>query len=79
MIKELDCVVLTHDIPDHGLMRGDLGAVVLVHPTGTDYEVEFVIASGDTVALLTLNAADVRSRSDRDLPHIRELAGGHFG
>jgi hypothetical protein len=39
--KELDTVVLDRDIPEHGLKRGDLGAVVAVYePDGL--EVEFV-------------------------------------
>src|SRR5439155_3301142 len=32
MMKELDTVVLTEDLPDHALLRGDLGTVALVHP-----------------------------------------------
>ena len=31
MIKELDSVVLTTNLPEHGLSTGDLGTVVLVH------------------------------------------------
>ena len=35
MIRELDCVVLTADLPEYGLKRGDVGAVVLAHePAG---------------------------------------------
>lgn len=46
--KELDTVVLERDLPDHGLRRGDLGAVVHVYrPDGL--EVEFVTASGRTL------------------------------
>jgi len=41
MIKELDSVVLTTDLPDLGLRQGDLGTVVLVHREGGAYEVEF--------------------------------------
>jgi hypothetical protein len=31
VIDELDEVVLTCDLPDHGLAAGDIGTVVLVH------------------------------------------------
>jgi hypothetical protein len=41
MIKELDTIVLTIDLPGFGLHAGDLGTVVLVHKHG-GYEVEFV-------------------------------------
>jgi hypothetical protein len=55
----LDTVILSRDLPEHGLKRGDLGAIVELY--GSDgFEVEFVLASGRTVALLTLSAADVR-------------------
>jgi Domain of unknown function (DUF4926) len=54
MIKELDTVVLTRDIPERQLCQGDLGAVVLVHADGQAYEVEFVTLGGETVAVMTL-------------------------
>ena len=31
MIEELEDVILTCDLPKHGLTRGDIGTVVLVH------------------------------------------------
>ena len=59
MFDLLDTVVLDRDLPEHGLRRGDLGAVVDLHaPDGL--EVEFVLASGKTQALVTLRFADVR-------------------
>lgn len=42
MIKELDSVVLTENLPEHGLESGDIGTVVMVHRGGVGYEVEFV-------------------------------------
>jgi hypothetical protein len=66
----LDTVVLDRDLPDHGLRRGDLGAVVEVYePDGVD--VEFVTASGRTAALVTLTARDVRPVADDDLVAVR--------
>jgi hypothetical protein len=68
--KQLDTVVLDRDLPQHGLLRGDLGAVVEVYePDGL--EVEFVTASGKTEALLTLKVGDVRSVGDSDLIAVR--------
>ena len=72
-INELDCVALTCDLPEHGLMRGDVGTAVLVHGEGVAFEVEFVGYDGHTVALLTLERAQVRPLDARDLPHAREL------
>jgi hypothetical protein len=66
----LDTVVLNRDLPEHGLRAGDLGAVVEVY--GSDgVEVEFVRASGQTKALLTLTAADLRSVAANDILAVR--------
>ena len=65
-IKILDTVVLLISIPEHGLEKGDLGAVVEIYPPD-GLEVEFVMGSGKTLALLTLNEKDVRSISDTDV------------
>jgi Domain of unknown function (DUF4926) len=68
--RVLDTIVLNRDLPEHGLRKDDLGAVVEVYePDG--FEVEFVTASGRTVALLTLNARDVRPVGDDDLVSVR--------
>jgi hypothetical protein len=41
MMKELNTVVLTTDLLEHGLKAGDLGTVVLVHEH-SGYEMELV-------------------------------------
>jgi len=70
--RELDTVVLDRDLPEHDLRRGDLGAIV--HRHGPDaYEVEFVRASGQTQAVISLQAADIRSLQDGDLPAVRAV------
>jgi hypothetical protein len=53
MIKELDIIVLTVDLPEFGLHTGDLGTVVLAHKHG-GYEVEFVALEGETAAVISL-------------------------
>ena len=73
MIKEHDCVVLTKNVPEEGLETGDVGTVVHIHKDGTAYEVEFMTLTGQTVAVVTLLAGDVRPLSRRDLAHAREL------
>jgi hypothetical protein len=68
----LDTVVLDRDLPEHGLRRGDLGAVVAVYePDGL--EVEFVRASGQTQALVELTPDDVRAIGAEDLISVRTL------
>jgi len=68
----LDTVVLNRDLPEHGLCRGDLGAVVEVYePDGV--EVEFVRASGRTQAVVTLSTNDVRPVCDSDQIAVRSV------
>ena len=71
--EKLECVVLAHDVPEHGLRAGDLGTVVEVYPGG-GVEVEFVRGSGATQALLTLSQRDVRKIDSHDLLATRRLA-----
>ena len=74
MINELDDVILTRDLPEHGLSAGDVGTVVLVHRNQAGYEVEFTTLDGDTVAVLTLMPDEVRSVNSREIAHARALA-----
>lgn len=68
----LDTVVLVKDLPEHRLVRGDLGAVVHVfEPDGL--EVEFVSAAGKTEALVTLSVRDVRQVKETDIIAVRDL------
>ncbi|HEX4590389.1 MAG TPA: DUF4926 domain-containing protein [Gemmataceae bacterium] len=73
MIKELDTIVLTEDLPNHGLVRGDLGTVVLVHPAG-GYEVEFMTLDGETLAVVTLEPHQVRPVARREFAQARAVA-----
>ena len=75
MIQELEDVVLETDLPEHGLRRGDIGTVVLIHRENQGYEVEFTTLDGETVAVVTLLAVQVRPAHKREIAHARELAG----
>lgn len=70
MIGELQTVVLCEDIPEKGLSKGALGAVVLVHGPGEAYEVEFLSPAGDTVAVLTLRPNQVRPCVETENPPV---------
>jgi hypothetical protein len=74
MIKEHDCVVLTTDLPAEGLAAGDIGTVVHVHKGGEGYEIEFITLDGQTVAVSTLLANQVRPIAHREIAHVRSLA-----
>lgn len=67
-----ETVVLKQDLPDHDLKHGDLGAVVMVYAPDA-YEVEFVSADGNTRALLTLKASEIRSVAATDAIAVRPL------
>jgi hypothetical protein len=54
-IQVLDVVALTHDLPDHGLLRGQVGTVVEILPPD-GFEVEFADNEGRTYASLGLRA-----------------------
>lgn len=74
MIRELDMVVLVHDVDKHGLRSGDIGSVVHCYADGNAFEVEFVAAEGRTIAVLTLTPDDIRPMRDREILHVREIA-----
>lgn len=74
MIKELDRVVLTKDLPSEHLVAGDIGTVVLVHDGGAGYEVEFMTLDGETLAVVTIEADSVRAIAPREIAHVREVA-----
>ena len=70
--KVLDTVVVTADLPVHGLKRGDIGAVVQIY-SPTTVEIEFVMASGHTQALVMLDIHELRPVGPKDLLAVRQL------
>ena len=71
MIKELDCVALTADLPNHGLAVGDVGAVVHVYEGGHSYQVEFTTYDGRTVAVAKISADQIRPLGRKEIHHAR--------
>ena len=74
MINELDDVVPVCDLPEHGLSAGDIGTAVLVHRHAAGYEVEFTSLDGDTIAVVTLMADQVRPAQTGEIAHVHALA-----
>ena len=72
MIRELETAVLTVDLPEHGLARGDIGTVVLVHGE-EGYEVEFVALDGETLAVVSLSTNQVRTIGPREIAQARPI------
>ena len=71
-IGELDRIALQTDLPEYDLVAGDIGTVVLVHQNGAGYEVEFCTLTGETVAVATLHAAQVRAVRPSQIAHVRD-------
>jgi len=72
MIKELDNVVLTVDLPEHHLEKGDVGTVVLLHGS-SGYEVEFMTLGGSTLVVVSLSNNQVRPVGSREIAQARAL------
>ncbi len=72
MIRELDTVVLTCDLPKYGLKEGDTGTVVLLHDD-EGYGVEFMTFDGETIAVVSLTKDQVRPVGPGEVPHTRTL------
>jgi hypothetical protein len=73
VIRELESIVLTRGFPEDGLRRGDIGAVVHCYEDDAAFEVEFVTAKRDTVAVITLESKDVRPMYPNEILHAREI------
>jgi hypothetical protein len=74
MIEELDPVVLTENLPPHGLEAGDVGWVVMIHDWGAGFEVEFITLAGETVSVVTVPAGAVRPVAPKEIAHARAVA-----
>ena len=71
MIAEHDQIVLTRNLPEHELVAGDIATVIAIHRGGEGYTLEFMTVQGDTVAIVTVHADDVRPATEREVPHVR--------
>ena len=71
MIKRHDRVVLKKAIPEHGLKGGDVGTAIHIHKKEEAFEVEFLTLHGETVAIATLDASQVRPVLKREITHAR--------
>ena len=74
MIKEHDRVVLKESIPAQGLKTRDVGTVIHIYKKGEAFEVEFLTLHGETVAITTLEASQVRPVQKRN--HSRPSVTG---
>ena len=73
MIRELDIVTLTRDMPDHGLSKNAQGAVVHCYADGQGFEVEFVDTSGESSEVLTLESSDIQLEQETIRARVLEI------
>ena len=73
-MNELQYVVLDRELPEHGLIPGDVGRIVHVYGDGAAFEVEFLRGDGLTVAVATLEKDTVRAPEGPEILHVRRLA-----
>jgi hypothetical protein len=71
MIRELDTVVLSRDLKELSLIRGDVGAVVHCYADSKSFEVEFITGGGRTIAVVTLSKSDIRPMQGKEILNVR--------
>lgn len=70
----LDTVIAAVNLPDQGVLAGDLGTIVEIYTAPRPaYEIEFVSPDGTTRALLTLSPDQVRRLVARDVITTRQF------
>ncbi|MCL4870210.1 MAG: DUF4926 domain-containing protein [Anaerolineae bacterium] len=68
-------VILLVDLPEDGLLAGDIGVVVERHDVPDlepGYSVEFFNMSGDTVAVVVVPGTSLRRPTPVDRPMVRQ-------
>lgn len=73
MINEFDQVALTTDLPEFNLMAGDVGVVVDITPNGRQITLEFFNFVGGTIAVVPVEANQVRALGSREITHARMI------
>lgn len=74
MIQEFEPVVFTVDLPQYGLLAGDIGTVADIHPSGTAYEVEVFRVDGSTYDVVTVQEGQIRPATKNEVAHARTIA-----
>lgn len=73
MIQEFEQAVLTVDLPDDGLVAGDVGTVVDITTSGKAATLEFFNFAGETVAVVLVGIEQVRPVSANEVMHARPV------
>jgi len=74
--KLFDEVVLTKDIPEKGLKKGDVATIVDYHPVSDrkdGYALEFFNALGDTIAVINVPESAIEPLTEEEIFSVRLL------
>jgi hypothetical protein len=74
MIREFEPVVFTVDLPQYGLLAGDVGTVADIHPSGKAYEVEVFRVDSSTYDVVTVQEGQIRPATKNEVVHARAIA-----
>ena len=73
MFKEHEQAVLTEDLPEYQLKAGEVVVVVHIHSSNKAYEVEIFTLNGETLDVVSVEAAQLRPVDTRDVMHARPM------
>jgi uncharacterized protein DUF4926 len=73
VIREFEQVVFTVDLPQYGLLTGDVGTVADIHPSGKAYEVEVFRVDGSTYDVVTVQEGQIRPATKNEATHARAI------
>ena len=69
MIQEFEQAVLSVDLPDDGLITGDVGTVVDITTNGKVATLEFFNFDGETIAVVLVSIDHIRPLSANEVMH----------
>lgn len=75
MVKEMERVALTTDLPHYHLKSGDVGTVVDITSDGHEITIEFFTLDGETYAVVPVTPEQVRQVGANEIAHARVVAG----
>jgi len=73
-IRDYEPVVFTVDMPQYGLLAGDVGIVADIHPSGKAYEVEVFRLDGSTYDVVTAQEGQIRPATKNEVTHARAIS-----
>lgn len=73
MIKKNDKIMLNMNIPEHKLLKGALGKVILIHNEGEEFDIEFRNIIGELLAVIRLIPAQFQKINIIQVPQLKKF------